>query len=75
MNNSLLGKTMKKSRKKINVRLVSNAKDYLKYLSKLTFISQKTFSKNFGTIHEIKPGYSVHTSSRNFFTTLSRKKK
>ena len=46
---------MENLRKRINVRLVNNAKDYLKYVSKPTFISQKSFSKNFAAIYEIKP--------------------
>ena len=41
MNNSAYGKTMENLRKRINVGLVNNAKDYLKYVSKPTFISQK----------------------------------
>ena len=41
MNNSAYIKTMENLRKRINVRLVNNAKDYLKYVSKPTFISQK----------------------------------
>ena len=48
------GKTMENLRKRINVRLVNNAKDYLKYVSKPTFISQKVFSENFAVIHKIK---------------------
>ena len=55
MNNSAYGKIMKNLRKRINVRLVNNAKDHLKYVSKQTFISQKIFNKNFAAIHEIKP--------------------
>ena len=35
MINSVYGKTMENSRKKINVRLVWNEKDFLKYTSKL----------------------------------------
>ena len=55
MNNSAYGKTMENLRKRINVRLVNNAKDYLKYVRKQTFISQKIFNKNFAAIHKIKP--------------------
>ena len=44
MNNSALGKRMEYLRKKINVRLVNNARG-LKYVSKTTFISQKIFSE------------------------------
>ena len=41
--------------KRINTRLVNNAGDYKKYVSKPSFVSQKIFSKNFVAIHEIKP--------------------
>ena len=52
MNNSVFGKTMEKLRKRISVKLVNNAKDYVKCISKPSFVSQKIFSKN---ILEIKP--------------------
>ena len=38
-------------RKRINVRLVNNNKDYKKYVSKTSFDSQKIFSKNIVAIH------------------------
>ena len=44
MINSVYRKTMENLRKIINVRLVSNAKDYKKYVSKPNFVSQKIFS-------------------------------
>ena len=44
MNNSNFGKTMENLRKIINVRLVNNAGDYKKYVSKPSFVSQKIFS-------------------------------
>ena len=47
MNNSISVKTMENLRKIINVRLVKNAKDYVRYISKPTFVLQKIFSKNF----------------------------
>ena len=55
MNNSVYCKIVENLRKRINVRLVNNAKDHLKYVSKQTFISQKIFNINFPAIHEIKP--------------------
>ena len=55
MNNSVFGKTMENIRKRMSVRLVNNAKDYVKCISKPSFVSQKIFSKNFVAIHEIKP--------------------
>ena len=39
MINSVYGKTMENLRKRINVRLVNNAKDYKKHVSKLISVS------------------------------------
>ena len=55
ISNCTFGKAMENLRKLINVRLVDNDKDYKKYVSKPSFVSQKIFSKNFTAIHEIKP--------------------
>ena len=55
MISSTFGKTMKNLRKIINVRLVNNAGDYKRYVSEPSFVSQKTFNKNFVAFHEIKP--------------------
>ena len=46
---------MEHLRKRIKVRLVSNAKDYNKYVSKPNLVSQKIFNKSFVAIHEMKP--------------------
>ena len=35
--------------------MVDNAKDYVKCISKQSFVSQKILSKNFVALHEIKP--------------------
>ena len=51
MNNSVFGKTMENLKKRISVKLINNAKDYVKCISKSSFISQKIFSKNFVAIH------------------------
>ena len=51
MNNFTFGKTMENIRKIINIRLVNNAGDYKKYVSKPSFVSQKIFNKNFVAIH------------------------
>ena len=55
MINSVNGKTMKNVRKKINVRLINNAKDLLKYTSRPTHITHKIFGKDYAAIHKIKP--------------------
>ena len=68
MINSAYSKTMENLRKRINVRLVHNEKDYLKHINKLTFISQKIFDKNFAAIHEIK---TVLTLSKQIYVGFS----
>ena len=55
MNNATFGKTMQNLRKRMNVKLVNNAKDYVRCIGKPSFFSQKIFSKIFVAIHEIKP--------------------
>ena len=46
---------MENLRKMINVRLVNNEKDFLKYTSRSTYVTHKLFDKDFADIHEIKP--------------------
>ena len=55
MKNSVFGKTIENLRKRISVKLVNSAKDYVKCISKPSFVSQKISSKNFVTFHERKP--------------------
>ena len=55
MINSVYGKTMENVRKRINVRLVNKAEDFLKYASKPTYITHKIFGKDYAAIHEIEP--------------------
>ena len=59
MNNSVYGETMENLRKRINLRLDNNAKDYKKYTSKPSFVSLKIFNKHFVAIHETKPILTV----------------
>ena len=59
MNDSSFDKTMKNLRKRTNVRLVNNAGDSKKYVSKANFVSQEIFSKNVVAFHEIKPGLAL----------------
>ena len=54
MINSVYGKTMESLRKRINVRLVNKAEDFLKYTSKPTYITHKIFGKDYTAIHEVK---------------------
>ena len=53
--NSVCSKTMENLRKRINVRLVNNEKDFLKYTSRPAHITHKIFYQNYAAIHGIKP--------------------
>ena len=55
MVNSIFGKAMENLQKRINIKLINNAKDNVKRINKPSFVSQKIFSKNFVAVHEIKP--------------------
>ena len=68
MINSVYDKAMENLRKRINVRIVNNEKDYLKHVNKPTFISQKIFDKNFAAIYEIKP---VLTMNKPVYVALT----
>ena len=46
MNNVVHDKTMENLRSRINVKLVSNKKDYLKWTSNPSNMSQKIFDNN-----------------------------
>ena len=73
MINSVYGKTMENLRKRINVRLVNNAKDFLKFTSRLNHI-HKIFNKNWAAIHEIKPVLMLNKPIYTGFTTLDLSK-
>ena len=68
MVNSIYNKTAENIRKRINVRLIINAKDYVGCVSKPNFIPQKIFSKNFVAIHQIK---SVATLDKPIYVGFS----
>ena len=55
MINSVFGKTMENLRKKICLELINNAKDYVRCVSRPSFVSQEIFSKNVVAVLRIKP--------------------
>ena len=83
MINSIYDKTMENLRKRINIKLINNAKDYVKCISKPSFVSHKIFNKNFVTVHEIKPvlilnkqiyvGFSIMHLSKYFMYKIHYK--
>ena len=74
MINSVYGEAMQKLRKRINVRLVTNKKDFLKYTNKPTHITHKNFGKNYAAIHEIKPVLKFNKAIYTRFTVLKLNK-
>ena len=72
--NSVYGKTMENLPKKINIRLVNNEKDFLKYTSRATHITHQFFGKNYAAIHEIKPVLTLNKPIFAGFTVLELSK-
>ena len=52
--NCVFGESMENIRKRINVKLINDSKEYLKCVSKRNFISRKLFDKNFIAVHQVK---------------------
>ena len=46
---------MENLRKRTNVQLVNNEKDFLKYTSRPTHVTHKIFDKNFAAVPKLKP--------------------
>ena len=74
MINSVYVKTMENLRKWINVRLVNNAKDFLKYTSRPTYVTHKLFDEDYAAIHEIKPVLVLNKPIYVGFTVLDLSK-
>ena len=65
---------MENLQKRISVRLVNNAEDFIKYTSKPTCITHKIFGKNYAAIHEIKPVLALNKPIYVGFTVLELSK-
>ena len=52
INNAAYGKTMENMRKIMKVRIRITEKEFLKYASRLTYINQNIYGKDFLFIHE-----------------------
>ena len=74
MINSVYEKTMENLRKRINARLINNAKDFLKYTSRPTYITHEIFGKEYAAIHEIKPVLILNKPIYVGFTVLELSK-
>ena len=58
----------------MSIKLINNAKDYVKCISKPSFVSQKIFRRNFVAIHEIKPVLMLNKSVYVGFSILDLSK-
>ena len=74
MINSVYEKAIENLRKRINVRLVNKAEDFLKCTSKPTYITHKIFGKDYAAIHEIKPVLIPNKPIHVGFTVLDLRK-
>ena len=60
MNNVVYGKVVKNCRNRIDVKLVSNKKDYLKWTSKQSHMTHKIFDNDLVAIHKSKVTLSLN---------------
>ena len=71
---SVYEKTMENLRKRTNVRLANNEKDFLKYTSRPTHVTHKLFDKDYATIHETKKVLMLNKPIYVGFTVLELSK-
>ena len=74
LNNAVYGKTMENMKKIIQIRVVKNAKDFIKYTSRPTCISWKVLEKNLAAIHENKMSLTLNKAIYVGFTVLELRK-
>ena len=60
INNGVYGKTMEKLRNRIEVRLVRIKQDYLRWTSKPSYMSHKTFDNELVAIRKNKVKNRIH---------------
>ena len=60
MSNAVYGKTMENLRNRIDVKLVSDKKDYLKWASKRSYMSHKKFDNDLVAIRKIKVALTLN---------------
>ena len=63
MNNSVFGKTMENLRNRVDVRLVTEEKKFLKWVSRPTFVSSKRFDENLVAVHKVKEVLTLNKPS------------
>ena len=63
MDNSRYGKTMKNLRNRIDVKLVSNKKNYSKWTSRSSYMSHKIFDNDLAAIRKNKVTLTLNKSA------------
>ena len=74
MIDSAYGKTTENLWKRINVRLINNTEDFLKYTSKPTYITHKSLGEDYAAVHEFKPSLILNKLIYVGFTVLELSK-
>ena len=74
LNNAIYGKTTENMRKRIKIRVVKNAKDFIKYTSRPTCVNWKVFKKSLAGIHEKKISSTLSKPIYVGFTVLEMSK-
>ena len=65
---------MENLRQRKDIKLVNNAKDYVRCIRKAGFVSQEIFRKNFVAIHEIRPVLTLNKPIHAGFRILDLSK-
>ena len=74
MINSVYGNTLENLQKRISFKIESNEKDFLKHISKTTFVCRKITEKYYVAIHEVKPVLTLNKFIYVRFTVLELSK-
>ena len=74
LNNAVYGKTMENTRKRIKIRFAKNSQDFVKYISKPTWVNWIKIENNFFAIHEKKISLTLNKPIYVGFTVLELSK-
>ena len=74
LNNGVYVKTMENMRKRIKIRIVKNAKDFIKYTSRPACVNWKVFENNLVAIHEKKISLTLNKLTYVGFAVLELSK-
>ena len=70
LNNAVYRKTMENMRKRIKIRIVKNAEDFIKYTSRPICVNWKVFEKYLAAIHKKKISLTLNKPIYVGFTVL-----